>query len=92
MNKIVIFALLVLTGCSHAYISRWGDGQVTACCPRHKLACSEEKLDKLADKKCRGSATPLHGEDKTTGMYGYVAGNYGEIGDAKDMCVTYKCN
>lgn len=86
MNKLVLF------GCSHAYISKWGSGEVTTCCPTHKIMCSEKALNELADKNCRGSATPLRGETIDGGTYGYISGNYAVIRDTHDMCVTYHCD
>ena len=57
MRRIIQFLvvlLLTLSGCSHSYVKRWGNGEIVACCPTQKWACSEDKLQELAIQKCGG--------------------------------------
>jgi len=92
MRKIIIIAcLLVLNGCSHAYVRQWGNGQIVACCPGGNIWCSREKLDDLAGNQCSGEATAIGGQLVDSGATFSNAWGGLSMRNTSDGCVTYQC-
>lgn len=87
MNKVAVMALVLLSGCSHAYVSKFGNGEVTTCCPDGEPSCSEKKLYKAAEKKCGGIAF----EDSEGIGYGANVQTSADAGAPKNVCMRYKC-
>lgn len=91
-SLIISLVLLVFSGCSHAYVKGWGNGQIVACCPSHKLACTESNLNEFANDHCGGAATPIGGEAVDGGG---LIGSYGDglvnLSSTTDICVKYQC-
>ncbi len=93
MTFLICMALSFCLGsCSHTYVKEFGGGQVTTCCPTHKIFCSQDKLDEAAAQFCGGPATIISGGTIDSGASAYGSQNYAEMHVTHDMCITYKCH
>lgn len=100
MLKIKLIAVLIgstfIGACSHAYIAQESDGQITACCPTEKLACTDGNLRDLAAKECSGSLVKMGSGVRGTGgvtvQRNIFNGDVLGVKNDKEMCAAYKCD
>jgi hypothetical protein len=98
MKKLIaaLTGSLFLGACSHAYIAQESDGQITACCPTEKLACTDGNLRDLAAKECSGSLMKVGSGVRESGSVSVQRnlfnGDVMGVKNDKEMCSVYKCD
>ena len=88
MKYLLLFCAMTLAGCAHAYVQQFGNGQVTACCPQKKLACSQSALSDLAVQHCGGPVRTVSGGSVESGASAVYGSGYADVGVSRISVVT----
>lgn len=85
--------VICLSGCSGAYVARWNEKEVTACCPTGKdaLFCTQNKLAELATAQCGKPAHAVRGGVVNSGLDIQASETKGQIRSSRDTCTVFEC-